>query len=100
MCVNCSVMSDSATPWTVTHQVPLVCEISQATILEWLAISFSRGIFPTQGSNLGLLHCRQILYHLGHQGESRLKRGVQTRDLCFIGPVQGMVSKNSKSPLR
>ena len=25
-------------------------------------------IFPTQGSNLGLLHCRQILYHLSHQG--------------------------------
>ena len=24
---------------------------------------FLRGIFPTQGSNLGLLHCRQILYH-------------------------------------
>ena len=22
-----------------------------------------QGIFPTQGSNLGLLHCRQILYH-------------------------------------
>ena len=27
-----------------------------------------QGIFPTQGSNLGLLHCRQILCHLGHQG--------------------------------
>ena len=26
------------------------------------------GIFPTQGSNLGLLHCRQILYCLSHQG--------------------------------
>ena len=26
-----------------------------------------QGIFPTQGSNLGLLHCRQILYHLNHQ---------------------------------
>ena len=24
-------------------------------------------IFPTQGLNLGLLHCRQILYHLSHQ---------------------------------
>ena len=22
----------------------------------------------TQGSNMGLLHCRQILYHLSHQG--------------------------------
>ena len=27
-----------------------------------------QGIFPTQGSNLGLLHCRQTLYHLSHQG--------------------------------
>ena len=26
------------------------------------------GIFPTQRSNPGLLHCRQILYHLSHQG--------------------------------
>ena len=25
-----------------------------------------QGIFPTQGSNLGLLHCRQILYQLNH----------------------------------
>ena len=25
-------------------------------------------IFPTQGSNLGLLYCRQILYQLSHQG--------------------------------
>ena len=25
-------------------------------------------IFPTQGSNPGLLHCRWILYHLSHQG--------------------------------
>ena len=27
-----------------------------------------QGIFLTQGSNLGLLHCRQTLYHLSHQG--------------------------------
>ena len=27
-----------------------------------------QGIFPTQGSNLGLLHCRQIRYYLSHQG--------------------------------
>ena len=27
-----------------------------------------QGIFPTQGWNLGLLHCSQILYHLSHQG--------------------------------
>ena len=27
-----------------------------------------QGIFPNQGLNPGLLHCRQILYHLSHQG--------------------------------
>ena len=27
-------------------------------------------IFQTQGSNVGLTHCRQILYHLSHQGHS------------------------------
>ena len=36
--------------------------ISQARILEWFAISSSRGIFLTQGWNLCLLHRRQILY--------------------------------------
>ena len=28
-------------------------------------------IFPTQGSNLGLPHCRQTLCHLSHQGISQ-----------------------------
>ena len=41
--------------------------ISQARMLEWVAISSSReGIFPTQGSNPELqylLYCRQIVYH-------------------------------------
>ena len=26
------------------------------------------GIFPTRGWNLGLPYCRQVLYHLSHQG--------------------------------
>ena len=30
--------------------------------------SLLQGIFLTQGSNPGLLHCRRILYHLNHQG--------------------------------
>ena len=46
--------------------------ILQARILEWVAISFSRGIFLTQGSNPGLPHCRQTLYPLSHQGSSSL----------------------------
>ena len=39
--------------------------ILQARILEWVAISFSRG--SSQWSNPGHLHCRKILYHLSHQ---------------------------------
>ena len=31
-----------------------------------------QGIFPTQGSNMGLLHCRQILYLLNYKGSSLL----------------------------
>ena len=30
-----------------------------------------QGIFPTQGLNQGLLHCRRILYHLSHQGSPK-----------------------------
>ena len=32
------------------------------------SLSLLWGIFPTQGSNLSLLLCRQVLYHLSHQG--------------------------------
>ena len=32
------------------------------------SLSLLQGIFPTQESNPGLLHCRQILYQLSHKG--------------------------------
>ena len=32
--------------------------------------SLHQRIFLTQGLNQGLLHCRQILYHLSHQGSN------------------------------
>ena len=41
--------------------------ILQARMLEWVAMPSCRGLFPTQGSNPGLPHCRRILYHLSHQ---------------------------------
>ena len=40
-----------------------VTGISQPRILAWVAISFSRGSFPTQGLHLSLLLGRWILYH-------------------------------------
>ena len=36
-------------------------------------------IFPTQGSNPGLPHCRQILYQLSHQGTPSIKQWVDYR---------------------
>ena len=35
-----------------------------------------QGIFPTQGSNSGLPHCRRILYWLNHQGSPRILEWV------------------------
>ena len=35
-----------------------------------------QGIFLTQGSNPGVLHCRRILYHLSHQGSPRILEWV------------------------
>ena len=33
--------------------------------------SLLQGVFLTQGSNLGHLHCRQVPYHLSHQGSPK-----------------------------
>ena len=67
----------------VTQSGPTLCDpmdcsslgssvygILQAKILEWVAIPFSRG-FPDPGLNTGLLHCRQIFYHVSHQGSPK-----------------------------
>ena len=58
-----SVMSDSLQPhglyipWTSPGQNTGVG-----------SCSLFQGIFPTQGSNPGLPHCRRILYQLSHKG--------------------------------
>ena len=44
--------------------------ILQASILQWVSHSLLLRIFPTQGSNPSLLHCKQILHHLNHQGST------------------------------
>ena len=58
-----------------------------------------QGIFPTQGSNSGLLHCKRIFYHLSHQESSRILEWVaylftiqessqprnQTEVSCIVG---------------
>ena len=45
-----------------------------------------QGIFPTPGRDPNLWHCRQILYHLSHQGSIRKQmsiNGWMNKDVCI-----------------
>ena len=64
------------------------------------SLSLLQGIFPTQGSNRGLLHCRQILYQLSQQGSQFFRpeywsgcpfpspRSSQSRDRTQVSALQ------------
>ena len=56
-----------ATPWTVAYNAPPSMGFSRQEYWSGLPFHLQR-IFLTQGSNPGLLHCRQTLYRLSHQG--------------------------------
>ena len=61
-----SVVFDCLRPH-VAHQAPLPMEFSRQRY--WSGyLPLLQGIFPTQQSNHGLLHCRRILYQLSYQG--------------------------------
>ena len=64
---SCSVVSDSLRPYGL-WPARLLCPWNfpgKNTGVD--CHSLLQGIFLTQGLNLGLLHCRQIPYHLSHQ---------------------------------
>ena len=64
--------------------------IFQIRTLEWVAIhSLHQEIFLTQRLNLGLLHCRQILYCLNRQG-SRVE--MKVAQSCLTLRPQGLYS--------
>ena len=59
-----------------------------------------QGIFPTQGSNPDLSHCRQTHYYLSHQGSPRVPKWVaipfcrvssQPRDWTLVSCIAGIV---------
>ena len=68
---SCSVVSDSLRPRGLYSQWN---SPGQNTGVG--SLSLLQRIFPTQGSNPGLPHCRQILYQLGHKGSPRILEGV------------------------
>ena len=43
-----------------------------------------QGIFLTQGLNPFLLHCRQILYHLSHQGSPHYMKKGKFKAMCEL----------------
>ena len=81
-----------ATPWTVAHQTPLFMEYSSQEY--WSDChSLLQGIFPTQGKNPRLLHCKLILYCLSHQGGTNLlKLLLKLHSLSSVLPTN--VSKS------
>ena len=65
---SCSVVSDSLRPYGL-WPTRLLCPWNfpgKNTGVD--CHSLLQGIFLTQGLNLGLLHCRQILYQLSYEG--------------------------------
>ena len=69
-CESRSVMSDSATPWTIQSMEfsSQNTGVGSLSLLQW--------IFPTQKLNRGLLHYKRILYQLSHQGSPRILEWV------------------------
>ena len=61
--------------------------------------SLLQGIFPTQGSNPGLLHRSQILYHLSHQGSPIHPKPIimQVANLGFKTKAAAAAAKSLQS---
>ena len=64
-----------------------------------------QGIFQSQGWNPGLLHCRQILYYLSHQGRSdnktsfKFKRTEIRQRIQIIFPNHNAIKLENKQKL-
>ena len=89
---SCSVVSDSLWP----HGLSPWNSPGQNTGVGSLFLL--QGIFPTQGSNPGLPHCRRILYWLSHKGSPRILEWVafsfsrgssQPRDWTQVSHIAG-----------
>ena len=83
---------------SMDHSLPgsSIHGISQASILKWVTMSFSRGIFQTQGSNLNLLNCRWIPYRWA-TGKAQV---VWIYDSNFICESPRWKTKMSKQLIR
>ena len=84
LCPSLCDLVDVSLPGSSVHG------ISQARILEWVAISFSRGsIQPRDWTHVSCISCigRQVLYHLSHQGSPRGSHPRCGKTSIFCGMV-------------
>ena len=69
--VSCSVMPDSLQPHGL-QPTRILCPWDFPGKDSGVGCHFLlQGIFPTQGLNPGLLHCREILYQLSYKGSPK-----------------------------
>ena len=68
------------TLWTVANQAPLSMGFSGQECWNGLPLPSPGEFFLTQGSNLSLLHCRQILYCPSHRGSFK----IHMFKMCWI----------------
>ena len=84
---------------------PMDYSVQEFSRSEYWRGSFSllQGIFPTQGSNPGLPHCRQIFYQLSHDGSPRIlewvaypfsSRSSQHRSQTIVSCIAGRFFPN------
>ena len=95
MCVfSCSVVSNSLQPYGLWPNRLLCPRDSPGKNTEVSCHALLQGIFPTQGSNPGLPHCRWIIiYHLSHQGSPRILKRVAypfSRETSRLGNQTGV----------
>ena len=79
---SCSVVSSSwqpHVPYSPWNSLGLNTGVGSLSLLQ--------GIFPTQGSNSGLPHCRQILHHLSHQKAHFSLSHTHTHTHVFLGKI-------------
>ena len=62
------------------------------------SLSLLQGIFPTQGSNPGLLHCRQIFNQLSHKAQGGLQRQWHPTPVLLPGKSHARRSLEGWSP--
>ena len=58
------------------------------------SLSLLQGIFPTQESNQGLLHCRWILYQLSYQGSPDICIDISSHNVIYNIAIK--LGKNEK----